>query len=362
MKQSLKSLRYLPAAVLLLMVGVQCYWLWTQCRYKNEAALEDIRRKVVTAAAVHDSLRALQHHTLFRPGGKRMTLHLMSGGAPLRVTEQTPLEGIPVDSIRSITVSPGSRVRQDTFRLPPGSPLDYVHATRQYLLEKEAPFRLARFDSLVHLQLDPLAFRSQLLMLPDSTYSNEAYARIGGRRLSPVMRVYYPYNPMMRQAVEVEVHPSPGSLLASMRGQLLGSGAVVLVLGICLFLQARFLSPHTKPGGDRDADEGIYRFGQTLFNYATNELRAGGQRIVLTSRQADILQLLVFNLHTTVARDRILEQVWGNVSYANSMALNVQISYLRKALSVDRTVHIQVVTRKGYLLEVTPTDPPGAAL
>ena len=36
--------------------------------------------------------------------------------------------------------------------------------------------------------------------------------------------------------------------------------------------------------------------------------------------------------------------------YANSLALNVQISYLRRALRNDNTVRIDSLMRKGYML------------
>ena len=50
-----------------------------------------------------------------------------------------------------------------------------------------------------------------------------------------------------------------------------------------------------------------------------------------------------------VERTMILEQVWGDASYANSLALNVQISYLRRILS-DPAVTITSVKKRGYIL------------
>jgi DNA-binding winged helix-turn-helix (wHTH) protein len=50
-----------------------------------------------------------------------------------------------------------------------------------------------------------------------------------------------------------------------------------------------------------------------------------------------------------VERDTILNAVWGDASYSNSMALNVQISYLRKLLT-DPAVTITSLKKKGYIL------------
>lgn len=45
-----------------------------------------------------------------------------------------------------------------------------------------------------------------------------------------------------------------------------------------------------------------------------------------------------------------MKHVWGTSSYANSLALNVQITYLRKALRNDSSVKIESLMKKGYVL------------
>ena len=54
--------------------------------------------------------------------------------------------------------------------------------------------------------------------------------------------------------------------------------------------------------------------------------------------------------YTTVDRDLLLETVWGTSSYANSLALNVQVTYLRKALHNDPSTGIVSLPKKGYML------------
>lgn len=97
-------------------------------------------------------------------------------------------------------------------------------------------------------------------------------------------------------------------------------------------------------------EEETYRFGNTVFSYNTNELRTVSSKVLITSRQADILRLLALNVNQAVSRDRLLEAVWGAASYANSLALNVQITYLRKALKNDPLVKIESLMKKGYVL------------
>lgn len=102
---------------------------------------------------------------------------------------------------------------------------------------------------------------------------------------------------------------------------------------------------------EETVEEEIYRFGNTVFNYNTNELRTASSKVLITSRQADILRLLALNVNNAVPRDQLLEVVWGAVSYANSLALNVQITYLRKALKNDSSVRIESLMKKGYVLK-----------
>ena len=99
-------------------------------------------------------------------------------------------------------------------------------------------------------------------------------------------------------------------------------------------------------------EEEVYHFGETTFTYNNNELRTRASRVLITSRQADILRLLAKNVGRVVSKELIQETVWGTVSYANSLAVNVQITYLRHALQHDASVKIESLKKKGYLLKV----------
>lgn len=97
-------------------------------------------------------------------------------------------------------------------------------------------------------------------------------------------------------------------------------------------------------------EEEVYHFGETTFCYKNNELRTRSSRVLITSRQADILRLLAKNIGNVVSKEMIQEAVWGTVSYANSLAVNVQMTYLRHALQHDVTVKIESLKKKGYVL------------
>lgn len=94
-----------------------------------------------------------------------------------------------------------------------------------------------------------------------------------------------------------------------------------------------------------------YRLGDTLFRPNLSSLTYRGETHSLSVRQTEILQLLAENIGKSVERDVILEKVWGDTSYSNSLALNVQITYLRRLLS-DPRISIISIKKKGYILSV----------
>lgn len=102
---------------------------------------------------------------------------------------------------------------------------------------------------------------------------------------------------------------------------------------------------------DITAQDVEYKLGDTLFRPNLASLTFNGETHTLSVRQAEILAILVQNIGKVVNRDTILDTVWGNNSYANSLALNVQITYIRKLL-VDPAISIISLKKKGYILTV----------
>lgn len=89
-----------------------------------------------------------------------------------------------------------------------------------------------------------------------------------------------------------------------------------------------------------------YMIGKTLFDSQNSTVTYDGITRNLSARQTDILVLLSRSVGILVTRDEILNQVWGDISYSNSMSLNVQITYLRHILAPDNTINIVSVKKK----------------
>lgn len=94
-----------------------------------------------------------------------------------------------------------------------------------------------------------------------------------------------------------------------------------------------------------------YLIGNTLFDSNISTITYNGVSHTLTARQTDILLLLSQNMGKMVEREQILRIVWGDDSNANSLALNVQITYLRRILEDDASIAIVSLKKKGYILQ-----------
>ena len=95
-----------------------------------------------------------------------------------------------------------------------------------------------------------------------------------------------------------------------------------------------------------------FMIGKTLFNSNLSTVTYNGVSHTLTARQTDILLLLSQNIGTMIEREQILKMVWGDNSNANSLALNVQITYLRRILEDDQNISIVSLKKKGYILQI----------
>ncbi|MDD7318547.1 MAG: winged helix-turn-helix domain-containing protein [Prevotella sp.] len=189
------------------------------------------------------------------------------------------------------------------------------------------------------------------------------------------VRVEYSTNPIMYEHIRFDI-PIPVSMVISgMAWQLAASALMLVVLAFCLLYQMRIVIFQKRidnlrrefmknmiyemkqpPAEEDSGQEEAMKIGNTDFYYSMNELRNGNERVIITGRQAELLRLLAASVNVMVPRETILKQIWGDDSYSNSLALNVQITYLRRALKSDRTLTIEAVIRKGYILKELSDD------
>ncbi len=90
--------------------------------------------------------------------------------------------------------------------------------------------------------------------------------------------------------------------------------------------------------------------GNYSFHYPAGILSIEGISRTLTSREAEILQLLLLCKNQMIDRNTLLMKLWGNDDYFSGRSLDVFISKLRKYLKSDTSVIIINIRGKGYKL------------
>jgi two-component system phosphate regulon response regulator OmpR len=92
------------------------------------------------------------------------------------------------------------------------------------------------------------------------------------------------------------------------------------------------------------------RFGECLFNMARGELRRNGEVIKLTTRERELMRILVQRAGQPVPRSELS----GDGGEENARTVDVQINRLRQKIEEDPSnpIYLQTVRGTGYTLHV----------
>jgi DNA-binding response OmpR family regulator len=99
----------------------------------------------------------------------------------------------------------------------------------------------------------------------------------------------------------------------------------------------------------------VLRAGDLTLDPATREVRRGGRRIALTTREYALLEYFLRNAGRVLTRPMIAEHVWGIDFDAESNIIDVYVGYLRRKIDADgepRLLH--TVRGAGYTLKAEP--------
>jgi len=120
--------------------------------------------------------------------------------------------------------------------------------------------------------------------------------------------------------------------------------AVGSSVGIGLFFWLRNVrKPTTQPSH-------TIAIGQFRFDERSMTLTHGTTREELTGKEAELLMALFRAANTTLERDVLLKEVWGDAGDYVGRTLDVFISKLRKKLEADPNLRIINVRGIGYRL------------
>ena len=359
MEKRIKIVWGLSIVTMMLIMCSQIYWLYNQYGYnytKNESRLmtdcsqiimqeENIRYSQYLKAHKNDSTRInMQSRFLFetnpltdkRKVHSKFTWYFNDGSKP-KIIEKDELESSDAMIIES-----------------------------RFKADKIKPFDIRVIDSLLRKKGYGAA-RNFCFIHQKDFEMKPVFTKTGSR--GNTVHVVYSTNPLDKRAVTFDVKVPVSSVLSVMAWQLASSLLLMFVLAFCLIYQIRTIMIQKRidnirhefmknmiyemkqPPADEPSQDEAVNIGGTEFYYSLNELRHGLEKTIITSRQAEILKMLADNRNDVVSREDILKNVWGDDSFANSQALNVQVTYLRRALKSDTTVSIEAIIKKGYILK-----------
>lgn len=101
-----------------------------------------------------------------------------------------------------------------------------------------------------------------------------------------------------------------------------------------------------------DPNSTEYTIGTIRYEPELRLLHLKGEIKKLTTKENQLLNLLVKNKNEILDRQATLRAIWGDDNYFNGRSMDVYIAKLRKALKEDEAIEIMNVHGKGFKLVV----------
>ncbi len=94
-------------------------------------------------------------------------------------------------------------------------------------------------------------------------------------------------------------------------------------------------------------------FGNTSLDLSSGKLICGEKSVRLSSKEFDVMRLLMQSKDRNLSKEALLARVWGYDSNAVENHVEVYIGFLRKKLkNIGSDIRIEAIRRLGYHLEV----------
>ena len=102
--------------------------------------------------------------------------------------------------------------------------------------------------------------------------------------------------------------------------------------------------------GKKNNNGNEYRLGKMVFDTQKQLLISDQRTVKLTTKESELLTLLVQNVNNILERNYALKTIWVEDNYFNARSMDVYITKLRKLLKDDPDVEIINIHGKGYKL------------
>ena len=97
-----------------------------------------------------------------------------------------------------------------------------------------------------------------------------------------------------------------------------------------------------------------YRFGNILIDFEKHEVLKDGEKVELTLKEFELLEMLTKNKGRVMTRDFLLDEIWGYEYIGETRTVDVHIRHLRQKIEVDdkNPKHIETVRGIGYRFSI----------
>ena len=91
--------------------------------------------------------------------------------------------------------------------------------------------------------------------------------------------------------------------------------------------------------------------GDLVLDEDSHEVRRGGEQVVLTATEFELLRFMMRNPKRVLSKAQILDRVWSYDFGGQANIVELYISYLRKKIDAGRTPMIHTMRGAGYVLK-----------
>lgn len=116
-------------------------------------------------------------------------------------------------------------------------------------------------------------------------------------------------------------------------------------------LLARIQALLRRAGKGNSEEQQVYQIGKITFNVVKQTLSIDGKEETITTRETELLTMLIQKKNDVLERSFALKKIWGDDSYYNARSMDVYITKLRKIFKEnDPNVKILNVHGVGFKL------------
>lgn len=106
----------------------------------------------------------------------------------------------------------------------------------------------------------------------------------------------------------------------------------------------------------QEAEQELASFGDVEVDYLKHEVRKKGEKVDLTLKEFELLEILIRNNGKVLTRDLLLDKIWGYEYVGETRTVDVHIRHLRQKLEEDdkNPRFIETVRGIGYRFNGSP--------